>query len=191
MFLKVQDNSRALAAFRESLKLERENAEAEAGAGEAAFNLGLYPTAERYLAVVVNAAPDDAASASLLKTTQNVLRLDPYRSQISVAQRNRIVVDAFDVAGERLRSCGLMGGTQLTEEQKREATLKMPAHSLAGQWARLKPQITESGLRRDPDLVSAAMNLAFAIENQRTASCGAPTEADRALTLIANLHEEN
>ena len=191
LFLKVQDNNRALAAFRESLKLDRRNPEAEAGAGEAAFNMGLYPTAERYLATAVSANPDDAASATLLKTTQDVLRLDPFRPQISVAQRNRIVVDAFDVAGDRLQSCGLMGGDQLTEQQKREATLNTPARSLAAQWAKLKPQITESGLRGDPDLVNAAMNLAFAIENQKMASCGEPTEADKALTLIANLHEEN
>jgi tetratricopeptide (TPR) repeat protein len=191
LFLKVQDNARALADFRESLKLDRRNAAAEAGAGVAAFNLGMYPTAERYLQEAVAAAPDDVASAALLKTTQNVLRLDPYRPQIPVAQRNRIVVDAFNVAGERLESCGLMAGAQLTAQQKREATLKTPARELADQWTRLKPQITERGLRSDPDLVNTAMNLAFGIENQKTASCGEPTEADKALALIANLHEEN
>jgi tetratricopeptide (TPR) repeat protein len=191
LFLKVQDNSRALEAFRESLKIDKRNPQAQAGAGEAAFNLGLYPTAGRYLATAVSAVPEDAASAALLQTTQNVLRLDPFRPQISVAQRNRIVVDAFNAAGERLQSCGLLGGDQLTTEQKREATLKTPAHGLAEQWIRMKPEITERGLRGDPDLVSAAMNLAFAIENQKTASCGVPTEADRALTLVANLHEEN
>jgi len=191
MFLKVQDNDRALAAFRESLKLERRNPAAEAGAGEAAFRMGLYPMAERYLASAVSATPDDVSRAELLKMTQTVLRLDPYRPQVSVAQRNRIVMDAFDVAGERLQSCGLQGGAQLTEQQKREAILKTPAHNLAEQWTKMKPRITEPGLRGDPDLVNMAMNLVFAIENQKMASCGELTDADKALTLIANLHEEN
>ena len=191
LFLKVQDNSRALAAFRESLKLERRNAKAQAGAGMAAFNLELYPVAERYLAAAVDAAPDDAASVALLKTTQNVLRLDPYRPHISVAQRNRTVVDAFDAAGDRLRSCGLLAGAPLSPEQQREATMKIPAHSLADQWTRLKSQITERGLLRDPDLANTAMDLAFEIENQKTASCAQPSESDKALTLIANLHQEN
>ncbi len=190
LFLKVQDNGRALAAFRESLKRERRNPAAYAGAGAAAFHLGMYPMAERYLQEAVSAAPQDAASAALLKTTQYVLRLDPYRPQISVAERNRIVVDAFGAAGERLKSCGVLGGLK-AQGRTAGTPATSPAAELAQQWTKLVPQINEHGLRRDPDLVNAAMSFAFQIESQKNTGCGELTEADKALALIANLHEEN
>jgi tetratricopeptide (TPR) repeat protein len=182
LFLRVPDNTRALAAFKESLKLRQDNPSAYAGAGEAAFHLAMYPIAEHYLQQALTAAPNDAASTSLLKTTQSVLRLDPYRPQISVAERNRSVIDAFNTAGDRLRVCDL-----LSDSEKNVAA----ASPLAQQWTKLKPQITERGLHNDPDLVNAAMSLAFAIETQKNAGCGATTEADKALELIANLHQEN
>jgi tetratricopeptide (TPR) repeat protein len=181
LFLGVQDYGRALAAFRESLKLDGQDPGADAGAGVAAFNLGMYPMAARHLQEAVAATPGDAASAALLKTAQSVLRLDPYRPRISVAERDRIVVDAFNAAGDRLKSCGALDGS------------KAPAavESLAEQWAKLKPQVSERGLRGDPDLVDTAMNLVFQIEGQKNTGCGEETEADKALALIAKLHEEN
>lgn len=192
LFLKVQDNSRALAAFRESQKLQHENPEADAGAGVAAFNLGMYPAAERYLQSAVTAAPGDAASVALLKTAQSVLRLDPYRGRISVAERDRTVVEAFAAAGDRLKSCGVLDDSTAPAQEKSVSGMpKTTAAGLAEQWTKLDPQITDRGLRRDPDLVNTAMNLAFQIESQTIAGCGEPQEADKALRLIANLHEEN
>jgi len=193
LFLEAQDNSRALAAFRESLKLEHENPAADAGAGAAAFNLGMYPAAERYLQAAVAAVPGDAASAALLKTAQTVLRIDPYRERISaVAERDRAVVEAFAVAGDRLKSCGVLDGAKTPMQGKPPAgASKTIAQGLAVQWTQLAPRITERGLRRDPDLVNTAMNLAFQVESQTIAGCGEPTDADKALRLIASQHEEN
>ena len=190
LFLRVQDNGRALAAFRESLKLESENPAADAGAGMAAFNMGMYPAAERYLRQAVAAAPGDAASAALLKTTQSVLRLDPYRPQVSVAERDLIVVDAFVAAGERLKACGALDDGKM-QQKPAGASTKTAGEGLAGEWMKLKPQITERGLRQDPDLANTAMNLAFEIESQKNARCGEATDADKALALVAKLHEEN
>jgi tetratricopeptide (TPR) repeat protein len=204
LFLRVQDNTRALASFRASLRLQRDNPAALKGAGLAAFNMGTYPVAERYLQEAVSAAPGDAASAALLKTTQSAIRLDPFRPQISASERNRIVVDAFNVAGDRLKSCGALSDTSPSapgkpaaagQETKPAVGPEAPAtastSSLGQQWTRLQPQITERGLRRDPDLVNTAMNLVFRAENQTTGNCGAVTVEDKGLRLIANLHEEN
>jgi hypothetical protein len=55
----------------------------------------------------------------------------------------------------------------------------------------MKPRISELGLRRDPDLVNTAMELVFSIERQTSNACGAPSETDAALLLIAKLHESN
>lgn len=184
-FLQAQDYEHALAEYRTSLKLDRHNPGALAGAGLAAFELGRYDMAERYLQADVSADPSDAQSADRLKTAELVVRMDPFRRQLSVAQRNRIVIEAFAAAGERLKSCTAVGNSS---PQVSSATSQP---GLADDWAKMKPQITEPGLRRDPDLVEAAMNLVFDIERRTNTVCGSPTGADLALLLISKLHEGN
>jgi tetratricopeptide (TPR) repeat protein len=182
LFLGAQDYEHALASYRLSLKSDRHNEAAMAGAGLAAFQLGRYPLAERYLQAAVAGNSSDTQSADRLKTTELVLRMDPFRRQISVDERDQIVVEAFATAGKRLSSC---------------ATPKAPAASIASQpsladsWAKMKPHISEQELRRNPDLVEGAMDLVFEIERQTSATCGTPSGTDLALLLIAKLHEGN
>jgi tetratricopeptide (TPR) repeat protein len=180
LFSEAQDYENALAAYRTALKSDRHNASALKGAGTAAFRLGRYPAAERYFQAVVMDNPSDRESADQLKITEMVLRLDPYRVDISAADRNRIAVEAFEAAGERLRSCGPVAPLPATTA---------PSPSLADTWMKLKPQITESGLARNPALVASAMDLVFRVERQASVACGMPTGTDLALLLIAKLHE--
>jgi tetratricopeptide (TPR) repeat protein len=182
LFLRAQDYEHALAAHRLSLKSDRHNEGALAGAGWAAFQLGRYPLAERYLQAAVAGNPSDTQSTDRLKTTQLVLRMDPFRRQISVAERDRIVAEDFATAGRRLSSCAT---------PKAPAASAAPQPSLADAWAKMKPRISEQELRRDPDLVEQAMDLVFEIERQTSATCGTPAGADLALLLIAKLHEGN
>lgn len=180
LFIQAQDYEDALAQYRLSLRLNRSDPVALAGAGLAAFKLGRYPLALRYLQGAVTADPHDAQSAERLKTTELVLRMDPFQRMISVAKRDRIVIDAFATAGDRLKSCSTANaGTSHTTSQD----------GLSESWAKMKPQITESGLRRDPDLVERAMELVFRIERETTVTCGVPQEKDNVLLLIAKLHE--
>lgn len=188
LFTRVQDYRRALAAFEASLKLQRHDPAAMAGAGVAAFEMQQYAAAERYLSQAVAADPDDTASAALLKTATAVRQLDPFRPRISIADRDRVVVSAFAMAGGRLKACPALNSS-LSPASAGGPPAAAP--TLAQQWARLEPQITERGLRRDPDLVSAAMTLTFQVERQAAGSCGAGSPADKALLLIANLREEN
>jgi tetratricopeptide (TPR) repeat protein len=181
LFVRTLDYERAFEFYRLSLKSDRHNRAALAGAGSAAFELGRYPEARRYLQLAVAADADDAASAALLKTTDMVLAMDPFRRQISVAERNRIVVEAFAVAGERIKACDAQGSSATKPGQS----------NLADSWAKMKPQVTELGLRRDPDLVESAMGTVFEVERETSATCGAPAGKDLALLLIAKLHEGN
>jgi tetratricopeptide (TPR) repeat protein len=167
LFLRAQDYEHALSAYRVSLKAERDNAAALAGAGAAAFQLGRYPQAQRYLQAAVAANPKDTQSAERLKMAEMVAEMDPFQRQIPVAQRHKMVVEAFATAGERVKACG--GEAQAT-------------------WEKMNPRITEAGLRRNPDLVEEAMDLVFEIERE---SCGSPSGKDAALLLIAKLHEGN
>ena len=182
LFLRAQDYEHALAAYRVSLRFDRPNEAALAGAGWAAFQFGRYSLAERYLQAAVAENRNDTQSAERLKTTQLVLRMDPFRLQISAVERARIVVEAFASAGRRLSSCA-------TPKSSAEATALQP--SLADDWAKMKPRISEQELRRNPDLVEQAMGLVFEIERQTSATCGTATGEDLALLLISKLHEGN
>jgi tetratricopeptide (TPR) repeat protein len=142
LFLRAQDYEHALAAYRESLKFDRHNAAGLAGAGWAAFQFGRYPLAERYLQAAVADNPADTQSAERLKTTQLVLRMDPFRRQISAADRAKSVVDAFATAGRRLSSCATPKSSAATTESQ---------PSLADEWAKMKPRISVQELRRNPD----------------------------------------
>lgn len=176
LFLRAEDYQHALEAFNAVLKSDPHNSVALAGAGHAAFELGQYRVAQQFLQAAVAADANDTASAERLKTTQLVLHMDPYRRQIPVAERNHIVVEAFKVAGERLKSCKLAGVTSTQP-------------SLSDEWERLKSRISEQGLRRNPDLVENAMDLVFRIERETSTACGAPRGTDLALLLISKMHE--
>lgn len=177
LFLRAQDYDHALAAFRVSLKSPFRSQSDLAGSGLAAFQLGRYEMAQRYLQEAVVAAPQDGESAARLETTSLVLEMDPFRRQISSAERNQIVVRAFTTAGARLDSCA-------ADSAAASASLQ----GLLDKWTKMKPQITESHLRQNPDLVETAMELVFKIEHE-TSRCGAPSQTDTALLLIAKLHE--
>jgi tetratricopeptide (TPR) repeat protein len=175
MFANVGDHQRALAAYEKALALNPQNANALSGAGAAAFASGQYANAEKYLREAIAARPEDAETADLLKKTETVLHWDPFRQQIPGTERNRIALEIFKTAGKRFEKC-----TSLTTQQQ----------MLQQNWTKLKPRVTEHALTEDPGLVNAAVNLAFAIEQQTASSCGQSTDADQALLLIARLRGE-
>lgn len=176
LFAKVGDDHRALAAFQVSIRLQRHNSAALAGAGDAAFRLEQYPEAEHYLEEALDANPNDAQAQQRLKMTEYVLHWDPFRPGLSQVEQNHMVITAFAAAGKRLKSCKAQNAAEQNFEQ---------------QFTKLRPQMTERGLERTPGLVNTAMNLVFSIEKETASTCGAQTETDQALLLVASLHEEN
>lgn len=183
LFIRADDYEHALTIFRQLVKSNPRDSKALAGAGQAAYELGQYPLAEHYLQEAVKRNPNDSQSAERLKITQTVLRMDPFRSQVTPSERDRLVVQAFTIAGQRLEKCAVPSGDAGAGGNSKSA--------LSDQWSALKPQITERALQRNPDLSEQAMDLVFKIEQQSSQSCGAPTGPDLALLLISNLHEGN
>jgi tetratricopeptide (TPR) repeat protein len=181
-FLRAEDYEHALDAYRETLKLTPRDSAAMAGAGSAAFQLGRYALAEHYLQSAVAEDPNDKKSADLLRTTELVLRMDPFRQQISAVERSRIVIEAFAAAGERLKNCAL---------PKNAAPAGMGEPDINDEWTSLKPQITPQHLKRDSTLVEKAMNVVFRAERETSVLCGTPTGTDLALLLIGKRHEGN
>lgn len=180
LFVKAQDYDDALGSYLMSLKFDHHNLAASKGAGLAAFELGRYELAKRYLQAAVNVDPHDSQSADRLRTTELVLGMDPFRSQVSSPQRNRIVIEAFAIAGMRLKSCPRVGASGSSANGQ---------PSLMESWDKMRPHVTERGLRQDPDLVENAMELVFRIEREASAACGPAAAMDRALLLIAKTHE--
>lgn len=180
LFTRAGDYAHALASYRIALAADWHNAAALAGAGYAAFQLGQYPLAQHYLQQTIAATPNDTQSAQLLRTADMVLHMDPFRRQISPADRDKAVVDAFTTAGLRLKNCVL---------PIISSPGAGPPISLNDAWLTMKPRINVAGLRRDPDLAEKAMDLVFRIERQSSIVCGTPTGTDLALLLISKLHE--
>lgn len=179
LFLAAQDNEHALEAFRLSLRGNPHDQAALAGAGRAAFELGRYPEAVRYLREAVEASGGNSASAGLLSLAEDVVEMNPFRDGITASERDNAVMEDFAAAGARLDACAAAGG---------------PAQGAALQglhqaWNNLKPQVTARGLREDPDLAQTAMSLVFNIEHETATLCGAARETDTALQLIANMRE--
>ncbi len=183
LFFRCQDYEHSLEQYLETLKLNGHDSVALKGAGQAAFELGRYSLAQRYLRAAAERNTNDSAIIDLLNTTNLVLKMDPFLRQISVSQRHQIVIDAFSTAGERLKACTLSSAAPLGSSATSQPTLD-------ARWKELKPRITKAGLRQDPDLVDTAMNLVFAIEHV-TAQCSVQSAKDHALLLISQLHESN
>jgi tetratricopeptide (TPR) repeat protein len=183
LFAQAEDYDRALAEYHRSLKLNPKNRAVMAAAGRAAFELGRYKLAKTYLESALSADPNDAKSADLLETTTLVLQMDPFRRQISATERGRIVIDAFNTAGKRLKSCATADGSKLVTPDTN------PQPDLLTRWNEMKPKISERSVRLNPNLVEQAMDLVFTIERQTKAECGPPTGTDLTLLLISNMHE--
>jgi tetratricopeptide (TPR) repeat protein len=179
-FLKVQDDQHALGAFRLTLKADPHSGPALAGAGAAAFGLGDYPLAQHYLRAAVQASSSDHDSAALLEVADQVMRLDPFRRQISDADRDRAVMGLFATAGDRLKSCPAASASPIVPGA---------SETLNDAWTKLKPQVTERDLRRNQDVVNQSLNLAFNIEREAVSKCGSGTPSDAALLLISRVHE--
>jgi predicted Zn-dependent protease len=179
-FLKVQDNQRALEAFRLSLHADPHNQSALAGAGAAAFGMGDYSRARELLQEAVNESPADRESRNLLDVAEQVAQLDPFRRQISDAERARAVIGVFQTAGQRLKSCPAAA---------RAPKVVGRPETLNDAWTKLEPQVTARDLRRNQDVVNQAVSLAFAFERQSASQCGPGSSADAALILISKLHQ--
>lgn len=199
LFEQDQDYANALSQYEQILRTDRGNSQAMAGAGEAAFHLGKYRTAEEYLRMAVSASQEDANSRRLLDSASLILSTDPFIRRISDAERNRRIKDAWITAGERLRACAqaVNGGTQGSTAQslstQRSSTPQSantpPApdslNALEAELDEMKADIPRLRSSAETDLPDAIMDLVFNIEQQTAAECGDPQGADLALLLTS------
>jgi tetratricopeptide (TPR) repeat protein len=180
-FSRVQDYQHALSEFQRVLRFDRDNAAALAGAGDAAFHLEDYRTAQNYLQAAVRQNPKDAASSQTLQVCVLVLQSDPFARRISNRERNRRIRAAFERADKRLAGCAPAPAAGQTAQ-----TLPADLVPLRTQWLALKPKLRRLNAPEEADLPDAVMDLVSQIEQQsaKEKACGPPSALDRALLLL-------
>jgi tetratricopeptide (TPR) repeat protein len=180
LFARVADFEHALAQFQTTLSLDHSNVAALAGAGEAAFQLGRYRTAEGYLQNALKGNPKDEHVKQLLQLSNLVLQADPFARRISNAERSRRIRRAFEQAGKRLDSCAATQGIDLKTQG-----FSPGLASLKARWPAMKPKLAHLNAPTEADTPDAAMDLVFQIELQTETVCGPPTGFDQALLLLS------
>jgi tetratricopeptide (TPR) repeat protein len=186
LFMQAQDYTQGLGQYGYVLHLEPTNPSAMAGAGEAAYRLGKYTLAQRFLRNAVNADPQDENSRRLLETADLVLHSDPFQRHISDAERNRRIAADFAQAEIRLTSCAQQASVNLNGAV---AAISSPLLILQKRWTSVKPHLKNLESTTETDLPDAIMDVVFQIEQQTAATCGQPQGLDLALLLISETRE--
>ena len=184
LFLSIGDANRALSEFRSALTAEHPPADALRGAGLAAYQMGEFQQAERYLDRARRLGNKDADVSDALDISRMVTSADPYAPGLSEAERRDRARRGFEQAFGRLQSCAKSRGIDLFASGAPQSELV----TLGTQAKALEPQLTNENLRRHPGQIDVAMNLVFVTEDAVTKECGAPKGMDEALTLIGKFH---
>jgi tetratricopeptide (TPR) repeat protein len=184
-FMRAQDYQDALEQYRQVLQLDRDNLMAQLGAGKAAFELGQYRTAQRYLQVVFERHVQDDEARRMLEIADLVLSSDPARPNLTGAERRQRIVAAFQHAGDRAAQCLHSQGVDLTST----AMATDPLRDLRSRWVDLEPKMRHDALHADMNTLNDAMENVIGIEQVAQQRCGEPEGLDLALLLIARNRE--
>jgi tetratricopeptide (TPR) repeat protein len=171
LFLAAGDPRRALSHYEAALARQRSDAHARSGAGLAAFRLGEFERASRYLETAV---PDDPDVAEARALASLVVTRDPLAPRLSFTERARRLELAVADARGRLHRCP-SGWDRSSSMQEDLDAFSRRLRRPAGQ---------------SHEIIERGMDLMARVERETTPDCGAVTQIDRALTLIAARHEE-
>lgn len=184
LFLSTGNAARALSEFRSALTVEHPPKDALRGAGLAAYQIGEFQQAERYLDRARRLGNKDPDVSHALDISRMVTSVDPYPPGLSEAERRGRAQGDFEQAFGRLQSCAKSRGIDLFAQDAPQSEMV----TLGRQTRALEPQLTDENLRRHPGQIDVAMNLVFVTEDVVTKECGAPQGKDEALTLIGKFH---
>jgi tetratricopeptide (TPR) repeat protein len=162
--------SRARRLYEQLLQKNRRDAAALGGAGRAAFELGDYRAAESLLSRAAAAGATGEPFASTLSLARSIVQLDPYQRGLTTRARLARAREALDIAFARLDACAA--------DRSDPRLLPLGDEVATQRTALARPT-------RDPDVLDAAMELVFRVEQITAAVCGEPQGPDLALLLIA------
>ena len=184
LFLRIGDAKHALSEYRSALTVKHPSANSVRGAGLAAYQLGEYQEAERYLERAHRLRTSDADVTSALVLSRLVISADPYLRGLSDAERRARTQRDFAQAFFRLQECA-----KKSANVSAGAAPQADLARLTDQAKALQPRLTERNLRLHPSQVNVAMILVFAMEDAATKECGELQGIDEALTLIGKFHQ--
>ena len=182
-FLEAEDFADALDQYRQVIQLDRDHAGAYRGAGEAAFAIGQYRTAQRYLEAALDRGIQDAKASAMVKTANLVLESDPSRPNLTAADRRARIAAAFDQAGARALQC------LQSRNKDEDGADPDPLHQLRAYWMELEPRMRNNAQGATALTLVDAMDTVFRIEQLTATQCGEPQGLDLALLLIARNRE--
>jgi tetratricopeptide (TPR) repeat protein len=176
MFLAAGDPRLALDHFAHAIRLDADDADAIAGAGEAAFQLGDYDRALRYLN---SGRGENARAAELHELAQLVLGNDPLAPRLATDERHRRLAVVFQHAVQRLDTCPSDPSDQSSVTLEPVRTEARAFQSALGLPRSRQPR----------NLIDDGVDLVYRIERAVEQSCGTPPMPfDRAILLIGRRH---
>lgn len=177
--LRAQIWTRALDAYRVVLRADPHDADALAGAGNAAFELNEYAQTTEYLERLPSDGRTDPTIAGMIETSQQILDIDPFSPNLSAEEKARRTAKALAQAESRLQQCASQRGESLIQDPPSTEFQKLYA-------VRKQEQLdwSERFLRLHTDRVIPAMSFVFQVENLAAQRCGEPQGEDRALWLL-------
>ncbi len=178
--MRVGDYRRALGEYQRALRLNSKQPGAWSGAGEAAFQLGDYLAARRYLQRAVEENPKDTEAAEKLEISRLAVEFDPFERRLSERERSLRAIAAFHQALSRLKHCAQSRGISLQAQQSAG-----PFSDIYSQAIKIQPKVSLTNLRRNSDLVSGVMDLVLQMEETAQQACGTPPPVDQALLLVS------
>lgn len=187
LFLRAGDANRALEEFRRALEGLHPPDEALRGAGLAAFRMGDYRLAERYLERVEREQKNQTDVETALEISQLILAWNPEAPRLrDTERRSRVRHDLAQVIS-RVALCAKASGVDLSETPASQTTGTGQTGDLTTQYTQaknLQARLSDRDLARHPERLDAAINIIFELEATATQKCGEPTGLDEALEIL-------
>ncbi len=178
LFLQAGDPQRALDQYTVALKANAKDPGALGGAGRAAFKLGDYAGARRYLDGALANGGDSAEVRDVLEIARLVLSADPLAVGIGMEARIRRLKDDLDFSMVELQAC-------ISERPAQRAAMELLSTEMTDN---MKTTFSPAALRRDSEGLTAGLNLIQRIETATGQNCGKSSPFRTALLLIARKH---
>ncbi len=180
LFVQAGSPLRARDEFAKALEVNANDVDALGGAAKTSFELGDYERARTYATRALALRPDSQIE-QVERISALVLDSDPSRPHLSRAERERRVIEDFEHATARFRTC-----LQSPPPDARLGDLDR----LADRVQQAHEHATPRALARDPDLLDSMLDLAFEAADAAGATCGPGDDLDQALVLLAAQHRK-
>jgi tetratricopeptide (TPR) repeat protein len=173
LMLDAGEPDRALTAYNNASRDDRNNARAELGAARASFALGRYAEALDYVRLAQKINPELKEASLLEQQAQLVLAADPDARGINMKAKAARAQAAYKTASDRLEEC---------LSSRTDSALEALAAQEKANFKRSRPAMLE----RDPALLDSIVHWVYQVETATEGVCGTPTGVDAALLVLAN-----